>query len=98
MDAARARVAAALAEVELRPPTLPVYCGLTGRPYEGVEQMRELLPKQLVEPVLWEECVRHVLTTHTPAACFEVGPGKLLKAMMRRIDVGAWNTMKCIEA
>ena len=35
---------------------------------------------------------------HNHTAYLETGPGKQLKAMMRRIDVGAWNTMKCIEA
>ena len=49
--------------------------------------IRALLKRQLVEPVRWEQCVSEATKSHHfISAYIETGPGKQLKAMMKRID------------
>ena len=67
-----------------------MYSNVTGRPYEDAAQIRALLERQLVEGVKWEQSVVHMGTHHPCAQYVETGPGKQLKAMMRRIDNKMW--------
>ena len=46
---------------------------------------RELLVEQLTSPVRWVECVESMIETK-PELWFELGPGKVLTGLMRRID------------
>ena len=54
---------------------------------------QELLKRQLLEPVKWEQGTKDLVTLGC-TQYVEAGPGKQLKAMMRRIDNDAWG--KCI--
>ena len=49
--------------------------------------------RQLLEPVKWEQGTKDLVTLGC-TQYVEAGPGKQLKAMMRRIDNDAWG--KCI--
>eukprot|EP00908_Phaeocystis_cordata_P016975 Transcript_28292.p1 GENE.Transcript_28292~~Transcript_28292.p1 ORF type:complete len:509 (-),score=168.81 Transcript_28292:76-1554(-) len=90
MEPARPALAEALRGVEVRTPRVAVYSNVTGRPYEDAAQVRTLLERQLVEGVKWEQSVVHMGTHHPCAQYVETGPGKQLKAMMRRIDNKMW--------
>tara|TARA_B100000795_G_scaffold171124_1_gene128968 strand:+ start:456 stop:695 length:240 start_codon:yes stop_codon:yes gene_type:complete len=70
-------------------PSIKVYSNVTGKPYESVEQIREQLKRQLLEPVMWEQGTKHLVALGC-TQYVEAGPGKQLKAMMRRIDPDAW--------
>ena len=75
-------LAAYLASVELREPALPLYANLTARPYAG--DLRATLAAQVKSPVRWEETVRHMADAGADFFC-EVGPGKVLSGLIRRI-------------
>jgi [acyl-carrier-protein] S-malonyltransferase len=47
--------------------------------------LREILVRQVTEPVLWEGCVRELLAQGCDQF-YEIGPGKVLKSLMKRID------------
>ena len=65
---------------------------------DTVEEIRSLLKRQLMEPVRWEQCMEEVTKPfHNHTAYIESGPGKQLKAMMRRIDQDAWGKMTTLE-
>ena len=56
--------------------------------YPGREKIRELLVKQVDHPVRWEECMQRLLATGADLV-LEVGPGKVLTGLMRRISKDA---------
>ena len=85
MRPAAERLAAALAEVKLSAPRVPVVSNVTARPVSGPDEVRELLAKQVCAPVLWEESVRWMLGEGY-SQFLEPSPGKVLGGIMRKID------------
>ena len=68
------------------------------------EEIRESLARQLMSPVRWEECMRSLLGEPGPPF-LEVGPGKVLKGVLRTIErsapcksVGAPGDMEAITS
>ena len=49
------------------------------------DQLREILVRQVTQPVLWEDCIREMLSQGCDQF-YEIGPGKVLKSLMKRID------------
>ncbi|MBQ3125440.1 MAG: ACP S-malonyltransferase, partial [Clostridia bacterium] len=74
--------AAALAEAEIRLPTIPVYANCTATPYAG--DVRALLARQIVSPVRWEETIR-AMASDGIEAFVEVGIGETLARLVSRI-------------
>ena len=63
-----------------------------------VENIRELLKRQICEPVQWEQIMTEVIKGWQKISAYvETGPGKQLKAMMRRIDQDAWGKMLSLD-
>eukprot|EP00047_Mylnosiga_fluctuans_P021064 m.99903 g.99903 ORF g.99903 m.99903 type:complete len:323 (-) comp8734_c0_seq5:112-1080(-) len=89
MDGARDDLKRALADTTIRMPCVTVYANTTGRPYTSVEEIREQLYEQVVQPVRWEASVQAMVKGNY-SGFYELGPRDQLKAMMRRIDLGAW--------
>lgn len=72
----------ALTETEIKLPELPVYANYTAAPYEG--DPRELLGRQIVNPVRWEETIRAMADAGIEAFV-EVGIGETLAKLVSRI-------------
>lgn len=89
MASAGEGLAAALAEAEIALPALPVYANYTAAPYAG--DPRELLGKQIVNPVRWEETIR-AMAADGIEAFVEVGIGETLAKLVSRIlpDAKVW--------
>lgn len=85
MRPADVRVAEALATVNVRIPRIPVYSNVDARPHESPEEIRQILVRQVVSPVLWEDCMRNMQAAGADRF-YEVGPGKVLRGLMKRID------------
>lgn len=79
------RLAAALDGVEIRPPRLPVVSNVDAAAHDDPEEIRGLLVRQVVSPVLWEASVREVLGRGV-AGAYEIGPGRVLRGLLKRID------------
>ena len=77
-------LAAALAEIELRPPRFPIIQNVDGQPSTDPEDIRAKLVRQVTEPVRWEACVGQLLSLQ-PDRAIEVGPGTTLAGLFRRI-------------
>jgi malonyl CoA-acyl carrier protein transacylase len=71
---------AALAAVEVRPPRTPVFSCITARP---IDDIRGRLAEALVRPVLWRQTLL-ALRDSGVNRFLEVGPGKVLKGLVRR--------------
>ncbi len=85
MKPADEKLAQALAGVTLRPPRVPVWSNVDARPHTDPEEIRGLLVRQVVEPVLWERTLRGLLE----AGCerfYEIGPGRVLAGLLKRVQ------------
>lgn len=85
MRPADERLAEALTRVPMRKPKIPVISNVDARPHDDPEEIRRLLVKQVLSPVLWEDSVRYLLQQGFDQF-YEVGPGKVLRGLLRRID------------
>lgn len=87
MEPAGARLAIPLKEMDVRETTVPVVSNVTASWHQGADAVRELLVKQVYNPVRWEECVRFMV--EQGARTFvEVGPGKVLSGLVKKIAKG----------
>ena len=71
---------AALAEVEIRPPVRPVFCGVTGEPFDDI---RRRLAESLKSAVRWRDIALE-LYRRGVRRFVEAGPGHVLLGLMRR--------------
>jgi [acyl-carrier-protein] S-malonyltransferase len=78
------RLAEFLAAVPYGPFTLPVISNATARPHPSPQAVKDLLIAQVCAPVRWEESMQYAVAQGCKAF-LEVGPGKVLTGMMRRI-------------
>ncbi|SMF20997.1 ACP S-malonyltransferase [Pseudogulbenkiania subflava] len=85
MKPAAERLAAALAEVEIKAPTIPVLHNADVASYSDPAQIRDALVRQLYSPVRWTETVQK-LAADGVLQLAECGPGKVLAGLAKRID------------
>jgi [acyl-carrier-protein] S-malonyltransferase len=85
MEPARAAFANYLQGVLLGPPRFPVFSNTTGQTVPTPEEIRAALVRQVVSPVLWEDCMRHCAAAGA-TEFWECGPGAVLAGMARRTD------------
>ena len=85
MRPADQRLAEALAKVEIQSPQVPVISNVDATPHSDPAQIRRTLVRQVLNPVLWEDGVRRLLADGFDLF-YEIGPGRVLKGLMRRID------------
>lgn len=88
MAVAEAGLGAALEGVEFAAPAFPVVSNVTAHAVTDPAEARRLLVEQLTSPVRWTESVRTMLQMGAERF-LEVGPGKVLVGMLKRIDRGA---------
>ncbi len=67
---------------------MPVYTNVQAEPVTRAGEIRALLLSQLTSPVRWEELVRH-MARDGARRFLEVGPGKVLQGLVRRIEPSA---------
>jgi len=85
MDSAVERLAAALADVPMRKPRIPVISNVDARPHEDPEELRQLLIRQVVSPVRWDDSMRYLLGEGFDLF-YEIGAGRVLRGLLKRID------------
>jgi len=85
MEPAVERLRAALADVPMRPPRIPVVSNVDARPHDDPAEIRELLIRQVCSQVRWEDSMRYLLDEHGIAHFYELGPGRVLCGLLKRI-------------
>jgi [acyl-carrier-protein] S-malonyltransferase len=78
-------LATALGEVEIRPPRLPVWSNVDAQPHTDPAEIRQLLVRQVVQPVLWEQTLRNLLADGCDRF-YEIGPGRVLAGLLKRVQ------------
>lgn len=64
---------------------LPVYSNVDGQPHQIAGEIRNLLARQVVGPVLWESSLRQMIADGVDGF-LEVGTGRVLRGTLKRID------------
>lgn len=77
-----------LSEAFLLDASVPVVSNVTAKSETNATQIQELLVRQLYSPVLWEQSVREMLELGV-TVFVEIGPGKVLSGLVRKIDRSA---------
>ncbi len=85
MKPADLRLAEALAKVPIAPPRIPVISNVNAQAHDDPEQIRENLVRQVVSPVRWEDSMRAMLERGIDEF-YEIGPGRVLRGLLKRID------------
>jgi len=83
----------------MKPPRCNVYFNVDAKPLPAgsdPKQFLELMKKQLTSPVLWTPSVSAMMKDGVKQY-YECGPMKQIKAMMKRIDQGAWKETTNVE-
>ncbi|WP_219906904.1 ACP S-malonyltransferase [Enhygromyxa salina] len=87
MQPAAERLAEWLDKVDISPMRAPVISCVDAEPMASPDRVRGLLVAQVTNRVRWEESVRKALHMGCERA-IELGNGKVLRGLMRRIDKG----------
>lgn len=85
MQPAADRMEEALAEISINPPIVPLIANVTADLAEEPEEIRKLLVQQVTGMVRWRESVL-MLKDKGCGRLVEVGAGKVLTTMLKRID------------
>ncbi len=85
MQPAVDRLSGVLEEIELVTPRVPVVSNVDARAHNDPNEIRSLLVKQVVSPVLWEKSVRQLIDGGVDSF-YEIGPGRVLRGLLKRID------------
>jgi [acyl-carrier-protein] S-malonyltransferase len=87
MRVAQEKLAAVLADVTIREPTVTVVHNVTARPAERVGEIKELLVRQVTSSVRWADSMEWLITQGY-TRFIELGPGSVLSGLMKRINKG----------
>lgn len=85
MKPADERLAEVLAGANIQTPRIPVYANVDASVHTTPDEIRKRLVNQVTCGVLWEGCVRKMLADGFDSY-FEIGPGRVLTGLMKRID------------
>ncbi len=88
MRAAAERFAEALGEVNALDPAVAVAANATGDWVRSAGEVKAAAAAQMASPVLWKSCVRR-LVERGISRFYEVGPGRVLAGLVRRIEPAA---------
>lgn len=84
MDSAVVELREVLEQTEIQSPRIPVISNVDAQTHDDPEQLRSILVQQVVSPVLWEKSIRALMEQGFDEF-YEVGPGRVLTALMKRI-------------
>jgi len=86
MASAVDKLAAALETVPMRPPRIPVVSNVDAQAHDDPDEIRQLLIRQVISPVRWEDSIRYLLAAEQVNHFYEIGPGRVLRGLLKRID------------
>ena len=84
MQPAAERLRAALADVAVAAPRVPVVANVTAEPTQDAARIKELLVQQVTAPVSWEESIQAIAKLGVVRA-YELGSGSVLRGLVKRI-------------
>lgn len=86
MASARDAFAGFIKDFDFKTPEIAVYTNVTGGRVSDPQEIKEMLVKQVVSSVRFEDNLRAMAAEHSLADFAECGPGKVLAGFAKRID------------
>ncbi|MBA4538110.1 ACP S-malonyltransferase [Bacillus aquiflavi] len=74
-----------LNEMTIKDAEIPLIANVTASPVTEADDIQQRLIEQLYSPVLWEDSVKNMIELGVDTF-IEIGPGKVLSALVRKID------------
>ncbi|MGE5181191.1 MAG: ACP S-malonyltransferase [Acidobacteriota bacterium] len=84
MKPAQDRLEAAMAQLAIATPRVPLVANVTAEPVTDPAQIKQLLVRQVTAPVRWEESIQQLAKLGVTRA-YELGSGAVLKGLVKRI-------------
>jgi [acyl-carrier-protein] S-malonyltransferase len=84
MEPADEQLAVALTDVVVNSPEIPVVSNVDAQTHSDPGNLKEILVRQVVSPVRWEESMRAMLDAGIDEF-YEIGPGRVLTGLLKRI-------------
>ncbi len=88
MQPAADAMAAALASVTVRSPSVPVIANVLAKPITDPDEIRKRLVEQVTGTVRWRECVA-TMAANGVGEFYEIGAGKVLAGLVKRMATTA---------
>jgi len=85
MQPAADKLAQQLDKITIKDAALPVYANVTALPVTSGAEIKQLLIKQVTAPVLWEDSIAKMIADGM-TSFIEVGPGKVLSGLIKKIN------------
>lgn len=85
MEPASQQLQETLNTYEIQDAKIPVISNVTAEPVTNANEIIDLLVKQLYSPVLWEDSIKKMVELGVDTF-IEIGPGKVLTGLVRKID------------
>lgn len=85
MENASKRLAELFDRIEFRNPAIPIVNNADAKFLKDIREIKSSLIRQLSSPLLWEDSVRTIVSSGI-GTFVEVGPGKVLSGLIKRID------------
>ncbi len=85
MQAAQKGLQQALETTEFKDAQVPLYSNVEAKPVQDKDKIRALLMDQLTKPVLWQTIIETMINDGYDTF-YEIGPGKVLKGLQKRIN------------
>jgi len=85
MKPADDQLAEVLAQTAITPPRVPVYSNVDAEPHAEPDDIRRTLVAQVLQGVRWEDSIRRMLADGFDTF-YEIGPGRVLTGLLKRID------------
>ena len=85
MQSAKEKLSSQLEEVKIENAKIPVYANVTAKPVIESGGIKNLLNEQVTAPVRWEETIKNMIEDGADEF-YEIGPGKVLQGLLKRID------------
>ena len=71
--------------LKLTPPKIKYISGVDSKYHDDPAEIKQILIRQISSPVLWEDTMRRLLADGVDSI-YEIGPGRVLRGLMKRID------------
>jgi [acyl-carrier-protein] S-malonyltransferase len=88
MEHAGRQLEEALKEVDVKDAGIPFFNNADAQCISGPDAIKQSLVRQLSQAVLWEDCIRNIALSGI-GNFIEVGPGKVLTGLIKRIEPSA---------
>jgi len=85
MEPARMRLSDIVGAMNFNDSQIPIISNYTACAHTDKDDIKHNLVNQLVSPVLWNDCVLK-LAEYGVTSAYEIGPGKVLKGLIRKIN------------